>query len=56
MTSATMNQNAATKKIGSYTSNKRIQYSCGCRYSFNHQIILEQICSEHERELIAHNG
>ncbi len=51
-----MNQKASTKKIDSYSRNKRIQYSCGCSYLFNHQILLEQICSEHERELIAHNG
>jgi hypothetical protein len=31
---------------------QQIEYSCGCRYLFNHQIILLHICSEHERELI----
>jgi hypothetical protein len=31
---------------------QQIQYSCGCRYLFDHQIILVHICSEHERELI----
>jgi hypothetical protein len=31
---------------------KKIEYSCGCIYLFNHQIILEHICPEHERELI----
>jgi hypothetical protein len=31
---------------------QQIEYSCGCRYLFNHQIILVHICSEHERELI----
>jgi hypothetical protein len=31
---------------------QQIEYSCGCRYLFNHQIILLHICPEHERELI----
>ena len=45
-----------TKRITSYARKKQIQYSCGCRYLFNHQIILDHVCSEHERELIAHHG
>jgi hypothetical protein len=51
-----LDQGTSTKTTSSYTRNKRIQYSCGCKYLFNHQILLEQICSEHERELITHNG
>jgi hypothetical protein len=51
-----LDQETSVKTTNSYTRNKRIQYSCGCKYLFNHQILLEQICSEHERELIAHNG
>jgi len=35
---------------------KHIEYSCGCRYQFDHQIILERICTEHEQELIAYHG
>jgi hypothetical protein len=31
---------------------KQIEFPCGCKYVFNHQIILEHICVEHERELI----
>jgi len=31
---------------------KQLEYSCGCRYLFNHQIILEHVCPEHEIELI----
>jgi hypothetical protein len=45
-----------TKRINSDTRKKQIQYPCGCRYLFNHQIILEYVCPEHERELIAHHG
>jgi hypothetical protein len=45
-----------TKRVSSYARKKQIQYSCGCRYLFNHQIILDHVCSEHERELIAHHG
>jgi hypothetical protein len=51
-----LDHETSTKTRGSYIRNIRIQYSCGCRYLFDHQILLEQICSEHERELIAHNG
>jgi hypothetical protein len=37
----------------SYTRRrKQLEYSCGCRYLFNHQIILEHVCPEHEIELI----
>ena len=46
----------ATKRSTSYARKKQIQYSCGCRYLFNHQVILDHVCSEHERELIAHHG
>jgi hypothetical protein len=35
---------------------KHIEYSCGCKYLFDHQIILERICPEHEQELIAYHG
>jgi hypothetical protein len=35
---------------------KHIEYPCGCRYFFDHQILLEQVCPEHEGELITHNG
>jgi hypothetical protein len=45
-----------TKRVSSYARKKQIQYSCGCRYLFNHQIILDHVCSEHERELIAPHG
>jgi hypothetical protein len=33
-----------------------VYYDCGCKYRFNHEIILEHICSEHEAELISKNG
>ena len=49
-------ETTTTKRITSYARKKQIQYSCGCRYLFNHQIILDHVCSEHERELIAHHG
>jgi hypothetical protein len=45
-----------TKRISSDARKKQIQYSCGCRYLFNRQIILEYVCPEHEKELIAHHG
>jgi hypothetical protein len=51
-----MEQETTTKRISSYARKKQIEYSCGCRYLFNHQIILDHVCSEHERELIAHHG
>ena len=44
----------------SYATKRRrkqeIEYSCGCKYLFNHQTVLEHICSEHERELITLHG
>jgi hypothetical protein len=36
--------------------NKHVEYPCGCRYLFDHHIVLERICTEHENELIAHHG
>jgi hypothetical protein len=44
-------------KSGSYATTRKkqqqqIEYSCGCRYLFDYQIILVHVCSEHERELI----
>ena len=35
---------------------QEIEYSCGCKYLFNHETVLEHICSEHERELITLHG
>ena len=49
-------ETTTTKRISSYARKKQIQYPCGCRYLFNHQIILDHVCSEHERALIAHHG
>ena len=43
MSSETMNQ--ATKGISKYR-NTQIEYPCGCRYLFDHRIVLERICSE----------
>jgi hypothetical protein len=51
-----MEQETTAKRISSYARKKQIQYSYGCRYLFNHQIILDDVCSGHERELIAHHG
>jgi hypothetical protein len=45
--SRSSNSSYATRR-----NKQQIEYSCGCRYLFNHQIILIHICSEHERELI----
>lgn len=44
-----------TERISKYR-NKYIEYPCGCRYLFDHRIVLERICTEHENELIAHHG
>ena len=46
----------ATKGITNSYRNKHIEYPCGCRYLFDHHIILDRICSEPENELIAHHG
>jgi hypothetical protein len=35
---------------------KELYYACGCKYLFDHQIILKDVCPEHERELITNNG
>jgi hypothetical protein len=47
-----------TKTHGSYDRRrtKQIQYACGCTYSFDHQIRLEHICPEHERDLVTLHG
>jgi hypothetical protein len=45
-----------TKGTSNYSRKKQIEYSCGCRYLFDHHIVLERICPEHERELIAHHS
>ena len=36
--------------------NKTIEYSCGCIYLFDHEIILKHICQEHETHLITNYG
>jgi hypothetical protein len=43
------------ERAGDYRK-KHIEYPCGCRYFFDHQILLEHVCPEHESELITHNG
>jgi hypothetical protein len=53
MSSGVMDQ--TTERISKYR-NKYIEYPCGCRYLFDHRIVLERICTEHENELIAHHG
>ena len=48
-----------SKTGNSYTKrrkNTQIQYACGCKYSFDHHITLENVCSEHERELVTLYG
>jgi hypothetical protein len=52
---------SSSSNSGSSYSTKRrrkqeIEYSCGCKYLFNHQTVLEHICPEHERELITLHG
>jgi hypothetical protein len=34
----------------------QIQYMCGCKYNFDHHITLENVCPEHERELVTSHG
>jgi hypothetical protein len=51
----------SSKRTSSNYATKRrrkqeIEYSCGCKYLFNHETVLEHICSEHERELITLHG
>ena len=46
--------NYATKRRTRTTG--EIKYSCGRKYLFNHETMLEHICSEHERELITLHG
>jgi hypothetical protein len=33
--------------------NTEIEYTCGCKYNFDHHITLKNVCPEHERELVA---
>jgi hypothetical protein len=55
---ASMMEQEKRKDDSSYASNKRkqIQYPCGCKYLFDHDITLEQICHGHEMELNALYG
>jgi len=52
ISSNSTSSNYATKR----RRKQEIEYSCGCKYLFNHETILEHICSEHERELITLHG
>ena len=48
-----------TTSSSSVTKRRRkqeIEYSCGCKYLFNRETVLEHICPEHERELITLHG
>ena len=36
--------------------NAEIEYACGCKYNFDHHITLENVCPEHERELVTSRG
>jgi hypothetical protein len=54
-----MAQLSEPNKEGSHREeleNKTIEYSCGCIYIFDNQIILKRICEEHETQLITYNG
>jgi hypothetical protein len=46
----TSNSFARTRK------DTQIQYMCGCKYNFDHHITLENVCPEHERELVTSHG
>jgi len=52
ISSNSTSSNYATKR----RRKQEIEYSCLCKYLFNHETILEHICSEHERELITLHG
>ena len=52
ISSSNSTSNYATKR----RRKQEIEYSCGCKYLFNHETVLEHICSEHERELITLHG
>ena len=52
ISSNSTSSNYATKR----RRKQEIEYSCGCKYLFNHETVLEHICSEHERELITLHG
>jgi len=34
----------------------QIEYNCGCKYMFDHHITLEDVCPEHERQLVTLHG
>jgi hypothetical protein len=53
-----MEQETTTKTGSGYTTTrtKQIRYACGCSYLFDHQITLEHICQQHERELFTFHG
>jgi hypothetical protein len=46
----TSNSSTKTRK------DTQIQYMCGCKYNFDHHITLENVCPEHERELVTSHG
>lgn len=46
----TSNSSAKTRK------ESQIQYMCWCKYNFDYHITLENVYSEHERELVASHG
>jgi hypothetical protein len=54
--SISSSSNSSTSYATKRRRKQEIQYSCGCKYLFNHETVLEHICSEHERELITLHG
>jgi hypothetical protein len=46
----TSNSSAKTRK------ESQIQYMCWCKYNFDYHITLENVYSEHERELVTSHG
>jgi len=54
---STISSNSTSSNYATKSRRKQeIEYSCGCKYLFNHETVLEHICSEHERELITLHG
>ena len=49
-----MSELISNKNKGNIDFNRKvIEYTCGCRYSFNQYTVLERVCPDHENQLIA---
>ena len=48
-----MSELISNRKKGIDFNKKVIEYSCGCKYTFNQYTVLERVCPDHENQLIA---